>query len=317
MSFTWPWALAMLVGVVAVFGLRWVRAGRTVDRVWYVPRTPRWLLVLHALGLAVLVVAVSRPNAAVSLPRIEGTVVLAFDNSNSMLAADADPTRIEAAQAIAHDLVDEQPGTVNVGVVAFSSGGVVLQPATTRHELVHDTIDRLRPEGGTSLSDGLFVALGAVVGQPIELTAEAIDAGDVTLLDIGYHPGAVVVVFTDGENRAGFDPRDVAELAANSGIRIYTVGLGEPEGTTLDLDGFTVATALDERVLVDVAESSGGGYFPAAEGVELEVIGDAIDLQLTVRGEETEVTALVALAGVAIVVLAAGLSMLWTGRVIP
>jgi len=298
----------MLLGLLVVPVVVWAalrRRGRTA--------TP--VAGLMALGLTLLVGAAARPHATVSLPRVEGTVILAVDNSNSMLAEDAEPTRIAAAQAIARDLVDAQPGTVNVGVVSFSSGGAVLQEATTRHELALDTIDRLTPDGGTSLAQGLFTSLSAVTGEPIAITQEAIDAGDVTLLDLGWHAGAVVVVFSDGENRAGLDPRDVAELAANSGIRIFTVGLGATDGTTLAIDGFTLATALNEQTLVEIAETSGGQYFAAANGVDLDAVSDAIDLELTFRGEPSEITALVAIAGLALLLAGAALSLHWFGRI--
>ena len=305
MSLQWP---LMLLGLLVVPVVVWAalrRRGRTAAPV----------AALMALGLTLLVGAAARPHATVSLPRVEGTVILAVDNSNSMLAEDAEPTRIAAAQAIARDLVDAQPGTVNVGVVSFSSGGAVLQEATTRHELALDTIDRLTPDGGTSLAQGLFTSLSAVTGEPIAITQEAIDAGDVTLLDLGWHAGAVVVVFSDGENRAGLDPRDVAELAANSGIRIFTVGLGATDGTTLAIDGFTLATALNEQTLVEIAETSGGQYFAAANGVDLDAVSDAIDLELTFRGEPSEITALVAIAGLALLLAGAALSLHWFGRI--
>lgn len=304
MSFQWPWVLLALLAVVPIAVLL-VRRPRG--------RLPR---VLFAAGLVLLVVAVARPRATVSLPRVEGTMILAIDNSNSMLAADADPTRIQAAQRIAHELVDAQASTVNVGVVSFSSGGVILQEATTRHELVRNTIDRLTPDGGTSLAQGLFTSLSAVVGEPIPISQEAIDAGDITLLDIGYHGGAVIVVLTDGENRNGFDPSDVAALASNSGVRIFSIGVGETGGSTLELDGYTIATSMNERPLVDVAQISGGEYFRAADGVDIETINDAIDLQLTFRGDETEITALVGAAGSILLLISAVLSMLWFGRVI-
>lgn len=308
MSVEWP---VMLLGLAVVPVVLWAVVRRRT-------RTVAPVAALFGLGLALLVGAAARPHATVSLPRVEGTVILALDNSNSMLAEDAEPTRIAAAQDLARKLVEAQPATVNVGIVSFSSGGAILQEATTRHELALDTIDRLAPDGGTSLAQGLFTSLSAVTGEPIAITQEAIDAGDVTLLDLGWHGGSVVVVFSDGENRAGLDPTDVAELAANAGIRIFTVGIGETDGTTLALDGFTVATALDDRALTAIAETAGGQYFAAGtggDGVDFDAVSDAIDLELTFRGEPSEITALVAIAGLAVLLAGAALSLLWFGRI--
>ncbi|MEM7094220.1 MAG: VWA domain-containing protein [Actinomycetota bacterium] len=307
MSFTWPWAL---FAVLAAPPLAWAWSRRF-------PGGRRRLGLLALVGLTLLLAATARPVATVSLPRLEGRLILAFDNSTSMLAEDASPTRIAAAQDLAHRLVDAQPSTVGIGVVSFRSGGVVLQEPTSRHELVRDSIDRLAPQGDTSLAQGIFTSLSAVIGEPIAITQEAIDAGDVTLLDIGWHEGSAVVVFTDGENRSGLDPRGVAELAANSGIRVFTVGVGEREGTLLEVDGFTIATALNERSLADIASVSEATYFPAAESdpaALASAIDDAIELKLTVRGEETEITALVGGAGMLLVLLVAALSVAWFGR---
>ena len=127
-----------------------------------------------------------------------------------------------------------------------------------------------------------------------------------------------MVVFSDGENRGGLDPTNVAELAANAGIRIFTIGLGETEGTTLALDGFTVATALDERSLTAIAETADGQYFaagPAGDGVDLDAVSEAIDLELTFRSEPSEITALVAIVGLAVLLAGAALSLLWYGRI--
>jgi len=321
MSLQWPLALLALV-VVPVMMVQYRRArhprGTAVSwsaasadqRGRHVP----FALLLVAITL--LVVAVARPHATIQLPRIEGTVILAFDNSTSMLAEDAEPTRIEAAQAFAQDFVDAQSSTVNVGVVSFSSGGVVLQQPTTEHQAVRDTIERLAPDGGTSIAQGLFTSLSAVIGEPIEVTQEAVDASDVTLLDIGYHAGAVVVLLSDGENRNSFEPIEVAQLAANAGIRIFAVGVGDTAGTTIQNEGFTVATALDVGHLTEIAEVTGGAYYPLAEGADVDAINDAVDLELTFRGEQSEVTGLVAAAGGLLLVISAALSVLWFGRVL-
>ncbi len=305
MFLQWP---LMLLGLVAVPVIVWGVLGRR-------SRNVAPIAALVGLGLSLLIGAASRPHATVTLPRVEGTVIVAIDNSNSMLAEDADPSRIAAAQAIASELVEIQPSTVNVGVVSFSSGGAILHQPTTRHEVVSETIDRLSPDGGTSLAQGLFTSLSAVTGEPIAVTQEAIDASDITLLDLGWHAGAVIVVLSDGENRAGLDPVDVAELAANAGVRVFTIGVGSTEGTTLTLEGFTVATALNDVVLADIAETSGGQYFAASDGVDLEAVSDAIELELTLRGESSEVTGLVAIVGLFVLLAGAAMSLLWYGRI--
>ena len=95
------------------------------------------------VGLAVLVIAMARPQGVISVPRVEGTVILAFDVSGSMAATDLPPTRMEAAKAAARAFVERQPPTVRIGVVAFSDSGLSVQVPTDDPAQVAAAIDRL------------------------------------------------------------------------------------------------------------------------------------------------------------------------------
>lgn len=329
MSFIWPSMLLALGAVPLLIGLYvWLRRHRdrnTADlgSLGFVPtaeaRKLGWRrhvpFAIFMAAISLLLAGFSRPEMVVDLPRVEGTVILAFDNSNSMLADDLDPTRIDAAKAAALAFVDEQPSTVRVGVVSFSNGGVVLQPPTSERRDVARTIERLKPEGGTSLGQGLFTSLSAITGGPIPITEEAIAAGEITALDIGTHTSAVIVLLTDGENTDSFDPLQVAQLAANSGIRIFPIGLGSTDGTVMELDGFSIVTALDDEVLEEIANISAGDYFDAASEADFEAIYDSIDLELTIRGDKIEITGLLAAIGAVLLLIGAAISMLWFGRV--
>ncbi|HEY5487723.1 MAG TPA: VWA domain-containing protein, partial [Candidatus Limnocylindrales bacterium] len=127
-------------------------------------RVPAALLLL---GLVVMSVALARPQAVVSLPRQEGTVILAFDVSASMAATDLAPTRIAAAKAAAKDFVARQPSSVTIGVVAFSDSGVSVQAPTNDQATVLAAIDRLTPQRGTSVAQGILASLKVIA------TAEA------------------------------------------------------------------------------------------------------------------------------------------------
>lgn len=316
MSFEWPVALLGLpIAAVVIAWVVW-RGDRTAERPWYRPVRPQGPLLLFGLGLLLLTGSLARPIAEISVPRIEGRVVIAVDNSSSMLALDEDPSRIGAAQAVARRIVEAQGPTTAIGLVTFSSGGVVLQAPTTDHRLVSDAIDRLGPDGGTSLAEGLFVSLETVIGEPIAVTDEAIDAGDITLVDIGRHDGDVIVVLSDGENRGGLDPLQVADLAAKADVRIFTVGLGGVDPSIVELDGFTVATSLDESRLTEIALATDARYFAGPDLVDVDQIDDAVRLGLRVEVEEAEVTGPVAAAGVLCTAIAASWSLGRTGRVL-
>src|SRR5690242_2659989 len=130
------------------------------------PRTQRALGALPgALAVAAFAcfaIAIARPGATVSLPRVEGTLVLTFDVSGSMAADDVKPSRMDAARTAAKAIVDRVPPGVVVGVVAFSDAGLSVQPPTSDPGVLHAAIDRLGPTHGTSLGEGILAALNAI-----------------------------------------------------------------------------------------------------------------------------------------------------------
>lgn len=327
MTLTWPWALlGLLLVPVVVTGFRRLlrrqeeRRGELARQglVVSVPQRDRWARLAPALlvaALVVLVVAMTRPVAAVAEPRREGTVVLAFDVSTSMSATDIKPTRLEAAKAAARQFIDKQPPSVRLGVVAFGGTGLVTERPTTDKSAVLAAVNRLDAQGETSLGGGLLGALSAIAGRPVTKVATS-ESGSNEESDIGYYGGTSIVLLTDGENTTGPDPRDVAELTSAAGVRIEPIGLGTPEGAVLQVDGFSIATALDKALLQDIADATGGTYREAGDAASLAKIYDSIELNWTMRTVPHEVTSLVAaLAGL---LLAAGatISVLRQGRVV-
>jgi Ca-activated chloride channel family protein len=267
-------------------------------------------------ALVLLLVGLARPELGVALPRREGTVILAVDTSASMAATDLTPTRMDAAKAAARAFVEKQPPDVRIGVVAFSGSGLVTQEVTADRPSVVAAIDRLRPDGGTGLGSGLQTALGAIVGKPVLVDRGTAPGVEQQGPDLGYHGSAAVVVFTDGENTDAPDPLEVADLASSAGVKVYPVGLGSPQGAVLQIDGFSLATRLDEPMLRDIASHTDGRYIAGADPQALAGIADAVDLQWTVETEHIEVTALLAAAAAVLLLLAVGLSLTWFGRAV-
>jgi Ca-activated chloride channel family protein len=270
---------------------------------------------LFLLALTLLLIALARPQTTITEPRREGTVVLAFDTSGSMAAPDLRPTRMEAAKAAARTFVERQPATIRLGVVAFGESGLITQQPTTDRVQVLAAIDRLAPTGGTALGRGIQTSLSAIAGRTVRLDApEGGAAGDGG--DVGYYGSSAVVLLSDGENTDGPNPQDAADLASTAGVKVYPIGLGSAAGTVLEVDGFQIATALDEPVLRQIAETTNGRYFNAADEKELAEVYGALDLSWTLQGRKTEVTALFAAAAALLLILGAGLSFAWYGRVI-
>ena len=281
------------------------------------------------LGLTLLLVAVARPQSRVSIPKREGTVILAFDVSNSMRADDLKPTRIAAAKAAAVAFVQKQPSSIKLGVVAFSDGALITQQPTNDKQMVLAAIKRLSPQGGTSLGQGIFVSLNAIAGKPLKIDPSTLAGGgenpdgslDTTPdgkagSSIGYYGSAAIVLLSDGENTSGPDPVQMAKLSSVAGVKIYPIGIGDPNGTVVDIDGFKVATALDEKLLNDVASNSDGTYFHAADAASLSKVYDSIELQWHSVRQNREVTGIVTGLSTILLVIGAALSLLWFGRVV-
>ena len=130
----------------------------------------------------------------------------------------------------------------------------------------------------------------------------------------GSKGSTVVVLLTDGENNENPDPLAAAQAAADSGIRIYTVGLGSPQGTELKVNGFTVHTQLNEALLQQIAQVTAGSYFNAQSAQDLQAVYDHLDAQLIVKPEKMEITSLFAGASILVMLVGGVLSLWWFSR---
>jgi Ca-activated chloride channel homolog len=328
MTFAWPWMLLSLVALpLLVLGYRRLLQRRTARRAELAAlglvapgpassgRRRHVAPALLLVAMALLFVALARPEATISQPHREGTVVLAFDVSGSMAATDLAPSRIAAAKSAARGFVARQPAAVRVGVVAFSGSGLITQQPTTDRSRVLAAIDQLTPKGGTALARGLQTSLTAIAGKTVQLDAPG-GSVEPQGQDLGYHGSAAVILLSDGENTASTDPIGVADLASTAGVRIYPIGLGKPEGTVLNIDGFQVATALDEPLLREIASKTDGHYYAAADEKALTKVYGSIDLAWTVESRHVEITALLAAAAALFLLVGAGLSLAWFGRAV-
>jgi Ca-activated chloride channel family protein len=271
------------------------------------------------IGLSVMVVALARPQAVVSLPRVEGTVILAFDVSGSMAADDLKPTRMEAAKAAARELVARQPPSVLIGVVAFSESGFSVQAPTNDQETVLSAINRLAPTRGTSLARGILTSLDTIAAaeaDPAEgYYTERPTGPDPTPVPAGTHSSAVIVLLSDGENTTSPDPMAAATAAAQRGIRIDTVGMGTQAGAVLQVEGFRVHTQLDESTLRQISQTTDGTYYAAADPSALQAVYDNVQARLVVRPEMIEITSIFAGAALLALLIGGMTSLLWLGRI--
>ncbi|MGA2111049.1 MAG: VWA domain-containing protein [Anaerolineales bacterium] len=337
MSFLWPGLLFLLILIPLGIVLYWrrqrqrARLAAGYGGLEFAPGSAAGSLgfrrhippALFLAGLAILTIGLARPEAVLSLPREEGTVILAFDVSGSMAATDIQPTRLEAAKEAAREFVQRQPTSVQIGVVAFSDSAFSVQTPTDDQGAILAAIDRLAPQRGTSVAQGLLASLNVIAvaagqaGQNPNLYSNLPPTPTPTATPVpkGTYTSAVIILLSDGENNENPDPLGAAEQAAARGVRIYTVGIGSPEGTTLHINGFTVHTQLDEATLKQISQLTGGTYYNAQSQTDLRTIYENLDRELVLKPEKTEITSLFAGASILLLLIGGALSLLWFSRI--
>ena len=335
MSFAWPTLLLMLLCVPLLvvlylriqqrrrkFAAQYGNLGLVRNAAGGGPGIRRHVpAVIFLTGITLLLISMARPQATVSVPRIEGTVILTFDVSGSMSADDLKPTRMEAAKAAALDFVDKQPTSVLIGVVAFSDGGISVQAPTENREETIATIERLVPRRGTSMGNGILVALNTIAvsaGDPPILTTTSMSDGQAPTAvpsPQGWYTSAVIVLLTDGENNQSPDPLAATDLAADLGVRIYTVGIGSAAGATITVEGFTVHSQLNEPILQYIADTTGGAYYNAGSAEDLRRIYNDLEPKLSIKREEMEITSILAGISFLVILIGGAISLFWFGHI--
>jgi len=324
MKFLWPEALLALA-VLPILALLYLRRSLVDMPAIVAARPNRWRRhlppALYAAALALAVAATARPTALITLPSASRTIILVIDVSLSMRASDVQPSRIAAAQAAAREFVRDPPGDVKIGIVSFAgTAALIQQPTRDRDELVA-AIDRLQLDRHTAIGSGIIVALAALYpkeGIDVESFAPGARARrhDARPLAPGANANAAIIMLTDGRRTIGPDPLEAARLAADHGVRVYTVGFGNAQGGPVAFEGYSIYMMFDEETLKAIAQLTNAEYFNATSGAELKKIYDSLTTKFALAREETELTALFAAAAAVLLILAAGLSAAWFSRVL-
>jgi Ca-activated chloride channel homolog len=344
MTFIWPqflWLLAIVPLLVALYlyllkrkrkmAVRYANLGLVREAMGPGPGIRRHIPpALLLVALAVTLLAVARPAAVVTLPSQRGTIVLAMDVSGSMRAADVDPDRITASQEAARTFVASQPRTTRIGVVAFAGTAMLVQPPTLDRDEIRSAIDRFQLQRGTNIGDAILVSLQTLFpdaqldlgptfwrepqrGLPLGETRQQ----EETFLPVepGSHQSAVIVLLTDGQATTGPDPVAAARLAADRGVRVYTVGFGSRAGDVVGFEGWSMRVQLDEDTLRQVAEITRARYFHAGTSTDLNEVYRSLSTELVMETELTEITAFFAGVAGLLMFSAALLSMIWFSRI--
>ena len=345
MNFIWArmlWLLALvpvLVGLYVMaqrrrqkYALRYASLSLVKEALGRGPGIRRHIpAALFIAGLTVIIVALARPSATVNLPSEEGTVILSMDVSGSMRATDIKPSRMDAVKEAAKIFIEKRPRNVRIGIVAFSGSGELVQPPTTDNDKLMDAVNRLHPERYTAIGSGLQAALDAIFEKKDQPTDQAQqqaqqpsptdqllpappDQQEPPPVPPGSYKSAVVVLMSDGQSNQGPDPLDVADKAANLGVRVYTVGVGTKEGAIIGFEGFSFRVFLDEATLKQIANKTAGSYYKASSEGDLHKIYESLSTRLMVEREKTEITAIFVAVAAALLLAAGAFSLIWFNR---
>ena len=341
MSFLWPQNLWMLLAlpllpVLYLWLLR--RRGkpalrmssidvirRTSGRSWRRHLPPAMLL----LALGLLLLALVRPTAPLTLPWTRPTIMLAIDVSLSMRVKDVKPTRMVAAQEAARSFLNELPRNIDVGIVTFAGSAQVAQQATADRSALIAAIDAIQMQRGTAIGSAIVLCLAELFPQHgISLTemnfgaqrhGRSLDQRDkpppIEPAAPGSYDAAAIIVLSDGRRTTGVDTLQAATMAADRGVRVHVVGLGTPEGHAAEGDGMAIYLQLDEPTLREVARLTGGEYHHAGTAEALQGVYRKLGTRLQSQTRDTELTALLAFLAAMLIVAASALSMRWFGRV--
>ena len=280
-----------------------------------------------------MVVAVARPAALVRLPIQQQTIILAMDVSGSMRAKDVEPNRLVAAQEAAKAFVADLPRGVRVGVVSFAGTAAVVQAPTQNREDILAAIDRFQLQRGTAIGSGIIVSLATIFPDAgIDVSdsiygrasrpSSPLDSGrtsekkEFAPVPPGSYASAAIILLTDGQRTTGPDSLEAARMAADRGVRVFTVGVGTPNGAVIGFEGWSFHARLDEDTLKAIADLTRGAYFRAGSAMDLKTVYQGLNSRLVFEKKESEVTALFSAAAGGMALLSALLSLLWFNRIL-
>ena len=242
----------------------WTAGGRSVMA--YLRHVP---FVLRVFALAMIVVAIARPRSSENMEKIdtEGIdIMLAMDVSTSMLARDLTPDRINASKDIAIEFISQRPSD-RMGIVVFAGESFTQCPLTTDRATLINLMKEVQTdiiEDGTAIGNGLATAVARMKDSDAK--------------------SRVVILLTDGVNNKGeISPQMAAEIANTYGVRVYTIGVGKegmapyPVMTPWGVEVQNVKVEIDDKLLSEIAESTGGRYFRATDNTKLAEIYSEIN----------------------------------------
>ena len=324
-SFLWPLMLYSAI-LVPALGLG------------YAYLTKRFPPIILSLGMVMLCVAMARPQAVLMAPLREATVMLALDTSGSMRAKDLKPSRIEAAQQAALKFIESKPARLRVGLVTVAGTAALAQAPTEEKDALRRALENLPLQYGSALGSGLLISLEALLpGSGIDaqkiINESADNGGPRKPADSGKSLDSpkpketeasasrgrnmAIVLMSDGQSNMGPELIKMAELAASHEVKVYTVGIGTPEGDVVQIQGRSMRVKLEDEALKKVANITQGTYYKADSTESLAKIYDQLGYRLRFEKRAlSEITSYLALLGMAFILMACLRNFSRFGRII-
>jgi Ca-activated chloride channel family protein len=299
------------------------------------PKQSQWKrhvpFALFLLAMSSLIMALARPTSMVTLPSSNATIILALDVSRSMCSTDIAPNRLEAAKAAALQFVERQDSNTQIGIVAFAGFAVVAQAPTTDRDLLETAITNLTTARRTAIGEGILMSLDTIASFDDSVMSPYSQVEIVPVPEGQYVP-AIIVVLTDGVSTTGIHPIEAALMAAQRGVRVYTIGFGTANNDSMMDCSFSspygfdqfggpqffggggggqFRREIDELTLMQVAEMTGGEYHLAESSAELQEVFDNLPTQIFTVTETTEISVLFVIFAALMITLAIALSIVW------
>jgi Ca-activated chloride channel homolog len=349
MSFSWPWALVALLGAPLLLVARWwlnrrrKRSAVTVSSIALIraalPGRTSWRrripVYLFLAGLLALAGGLARPQASLSVPANNTSILLAIDVSGSMCSTDIAPNRLAVAIDAARAFVKDQRDGTRIGLVAFSGIAGLLVPPTTDKDALLKAIDTLKTARGTAIGQAILTSIDAIAEFNPNVAATGVDLGDAAPNPLaGYEPDTIVVL-TDGSNTTGVDPVTAAGQAAARRLRVFTIGFGTTHPAQMMCTADQISGGdtpfgggprgggfggyggggrnqeIDEDALNQVADTTGGRYFRAEDAGQLSKVLADLPRDIGLHKENVEITVWFVLAGVLLAFAGVGLALWW------
>ncbi len=327
LMFLWPPLLyaCALVPVLAAF---------------YAYKTRKFPPIFLCLGLLLLCAALARPQTVLMTPLRDATVMLVLDTSGSMRAKDLKPSRIEAAQQAAQQFIQDKPSRLRVGLVTVAGTAALAQAPTEDRDALLKALDYLPLQYGSALGTGLLVSLEEllpgsgidaqkIINEASEMgggkkpsdTGQSLDdkkkAPTETAASASRGKHSAIVLMSDGQSNMGPELLKMAELAAKHEVKVYTVGIGTPEGDVVHIQGRSMRVKLEDEALKKVSAITQGEYFRADSTEGLKDVYDKLGYKLRFEKRAmSEISAQVALLGMVLVLISLMRNFARMGKII-